>query len=168
MSYEPTNWKNGDIVTADKLNKLERGVASAGGGALIVTEDAETGALNKTWKEIHDAAPLVWVEEDGGYFALGAVLGAMLRAYGGHCIGAWRGAFFFLLMLFAGYLWYPLFFVRQNPLFALLVLLAVVACAALCALQWQGISLIAGVVMWVHVLWLIYMLILQLVCLFGV
>ena len=74
MSYEPTNWKNGDIVTADKLNKLERGVASAGGGALIVTEDAETGALNKTWKEIHDAAPLVWVEEDGGYFALGAVL----------------------------------------------------------------------------------------------
>lgn len=23
MSYEPTNWKNGDIVTAEKLNKIE-------------------------------------------------------------------------------------------------------------------------------------------------
>lgn len=72
MSYTPTNWQNGDTITADKLNKLEQGVASAGGGALIVT--AANGTLNKTWKEIHDAAPLVWVEEGGGYFALGAVL----------------------------------------------------------------------------------------------
>lgn len=71
MAYNPTNWKNGDIVTADKLNKLEQGVANAG-GVLIVTNT--NGTLNKTWKEIHDAAPLVWVEEDGGYFALGAVL----------------------------------------------------------------------------------------------
>jgi len=23
MSYEPTNWKNGDVITAQKLNKLE-------------------------------------------------------------------------------------------------------------------------------------------------
>ena len=69
MSYEPTNWKNGDIVTADKLNKLEQGVASAGGGGgvLIVTADIETGALNKTWQEIHDAVPLVWLEREGNY-----------------------------------------------------------------------------------------------------
>lgn len=38
MSYIPTEWKTGDIVTAEKLNKLEEGVASGGGGggALIV------------------------------------------------------------------------------------------------------------------------------------
>ncbi len=102
------------------------------------------------------------------YFVLGAVLGAVLCTYGGHCIGAWRGAFFFLLMLFVGYVWYTLFFVRQNPLLAFLVILAVVVCAMLCALQWQGLSLAAGVVMWTHVLWLFYMLILQLMCLFNV
>lgn len=102
------------------------------------------------------------------YFVLGAVLGAVLCAYGGGCISAWRGAFFFLLMLFVGYLWYPLFFVRQNQLLAMLVILAVLLCSAFCALQWQGLSLAAGVVMWGQVLWLIYMLILQLGCLFNV
>lgn len=73
MSYEPTNWKSGDVVTSAKLNKMEQGIANAG-GALVVANN--NGTLNKTWKEIHDAAPLVWVEEDGGYFALGAVLEA--------------------------------------------------------------------------------------------
>lgn len=30
MSYEPTNWKTGDVVTSAKLNKLEEGVATVG------------------------------------------------------------------------------------------------------------------------------------------
>lgn len=60
MSYEPTNWKSGDTVTSAKLNKIEQGIANAGGGggALIVTNT--DGTLDKTWQEIHDAAPLVW------------------------------------------------------------------------------------------------------------
>ena len=102
------------------------------------------------------------------YFALGSTLGAVLCAYGSTCIAAWRGAFFFLLMLFAGYLWYPLFFVRQAPLLSFLVLLAVLSCAVLCALQWQKVSFAAAAVLWAHVLWLLYMLILQLVCIFNV
>ena len=32
MAYEPTNWKNGDVITAEKLNKLENGVGSGGSG----------------------------------------------------------------------------------------------------------------------------------------
>lgn len=32
MTYIPTNWKIGDTITADKLNKLENGIASSGGG----------------------------------------------------------------------------------------------------------------------------------------
>lgn len=32
MAYTPTNWATGDTVTATKLNKLEQGVANAGGG----------------------------------------------------------------------------------------------------------------------------------------
>ena len=50
----------------------------------------------------------------------------------------------------------------------LIVLLAVIALAAVCALQWQKLSPMAGIVMWLHVLWLFYMTVLQLICLFGV
>lgn len=59
MSYTPTNWKSGDVVTSAKLNKLEQGVAEAGGGVLVVyaETDTETGStsLYSTWQEIHDA-----------------------------------------------------------------------------------------------------------------
>lgn len=58
MSYEPTNWKNGDIITADKLNHIEDGIA---GGVLMVSgfsydnEENIVGTADKTWQEIHDA-----------------------------------------------------------------------------------------------------------------
>ena len=67
MSYTPTEWKSGDVITSEKLNNLEQGVASAsggggtGGGALIVsytdrTEDETTIlTLTSTWKEIQTA-----------------------------------------------------------------------------------------------------------------
>lgn len=34
MGYEPTNWKTGDVITAEKLNKLEDGVGNAGGSGV--------------------------------------------------------------------------------------------------------------------------------------
>ena len=43
MSYTPTEWKSGDVITAEKLNNLEQGVADAqgggggGGGATVLT-----------------------------------------------------------------------------------------------------------------------------------
>lgn len=64
MTYTPTQWKDGDLVTSAKLNKLEQGVA-AGGGAFLVhctaTYDEEEeywiyGPLDKTWNEISEAA----------------------------------------------------------------------------------------------------------------
>lgn len=30
MSYTPTDWKTGDVITADKLNNMESGIANAG------------------------------------------------------------------------------------------------------------------------------------------
>ena len=35
MSYTPTTWKKGDVITSAKLNKMEQGIANGGGGALI-------------------------------------------------------------------------------------------------------------------------------------
>ena len=38
MSYIPTQWQTGDIVTADKLNKIENAVANGGGGGILILE----------------------------------------------------------------------------------------------------------------------------------
>lgn len=55
MSYTPTTWQTGDIVTSEKLNKLENGVANAGGGGALIVYVDNTGTLDKTWQEIYDA-----------------------------------------------------------------------------------------------------------------
>lgn len=55
MSYTPTQWKDGDLVTSAKLNKMEQGIANGSGGSLIVHANEQTGTLDKTWKEIYDA-----------------------------------------------------------------------------------------------------------------
>ena len=63
MSYTPTNWKSGDIVTSDKHNKMEQGIEDAnsggggGGGVLIVHEVDD--ALDHTFKEIVTAGMAV-------------------------------------------------------------------------------------------------------------
>lgn len=72
MAYTPTNWSNGDLITAEKLNKLEQGVqneqigpagpqgpagesgadgapgAAAGFGNPVVTVDSNTGTPSAT------------------------------------------------------------------------------------------------------------------------
>lgn len=73
MSYIPTEWKTGDIVTAEKLNKLEEGVASGGGGGggllvhIMSTELPPT--LDKNWNEINAAVQAgitpVFIDTDG-------------------------------------------------------------------------------------------------------
>jgi len=52
MSYTKTTWQDGDVITAEKLNKLEDGVANAG-SVLIVRTNGEN--LDKTWQEICDS-----------------------------------------------------------------------------------------------------------------
>ena len=66
MSYEKTTWETGDIVTAEKLNNLENGVASANGGSgvfvvnvtetydeemetTILTHDADINDIMNAW-----------------------------------------------------------------------------------------------------------------------
>lgn len=56
MAYTPTNWVTGDTVTATKMNKLEQGVANAGGGDILFDIANEDGTLDKTWTEILTAS----------------------------------------------------------------------------------------------------------------
>jgi len=61
MAYTPTEWKSGDVITAEKLNNLENGVASAGGEdtvPFVVTFSGPPGGnmvADKTYAEIYEA-----------------------------------------------------------------------------------------------------------------
>lgn len=52
MAYKKQTWATGDVITEEKLNHIEDGLANAG-GVLVVNDN--DGTLDKTWKEIHDA-----------------------------------------------------------------------------------------------------------------
>ena len=58
MGYTPTTWSTGDTITAQAMNKIENGIAGAG-GALICTASWNSSlsatALDKTVQEIYDA-----------------------------------------------------------------------------------------------------------------
>lgn len=73
MSYTPTNWKKGDVVTSEKLNNMESGIAGA--GQLVVefswNYDGADPVLvaNKTISEIN-----AFVEENGCTNITGIIL----------------------------------------------------------------------------------------------
>ena len=61
MSYVPTEWETGDVVTAEKLNNIESGIANNNiyTASIISNVDESTGeetvTLDKTWQEIFNA-----------------------------------------------------------------------------------------------------------------
>ena len=75
MSYTPTVWQTGDTITAEKLNKLENGVASGGGSGepdFIIWWDEDLGtfkAKGKSFSELcaklQSGAPLTAYNNDG-------------------------------------------------------------------------------------------------------
>ena len=52
MAYTKNTWETGDIVSSQKLNHMEDGIADA--YEVMVIND-NNGALDKTWQEIYDA-----------------------------------------------------------------------------------------------------------------
>lgn len=79
MSYEPTNWKAGDVVTSAKLNKMEQGIA-AGGGIRIVhltTNDDHSMQLDITPNELMDAfenEEIVVITDYGQFYGMQALI----------------------------------------------------------------------------------------------
>lgn len=58
MAYTPTNWVTGDTVTATKLNKMEQGIANAGGVTpyiVNVTGNSASITADKTYNEVKTA-----------------------------------------------------------------------------------------------------------------
>ena len=56
MAYTPNTWKSGDVVTSNKLNNIEQGIAASGVlfAAYDVT-DPDAGTCDKTFAEISAA-----------------------------------------------------------------------------------------------------------------
>lgn len=50
MSYTPTNWNTGDTITAAAMNKIENGIANAGGASGLITY--ENNELDKNFNEL--------------------------------------------------------------------------------------------------------------------
>ena len=56
MAYTKQTWNNGDIITADKLNHIEDGIANAGGLFVVHANEIDGNlTMDKTWQEIYDA-----------------------------------------------------------------------------------------------------------------
>lgn len=73
MSYNKTTWTNGDVITAEKLNHMEDGIASGGsGGVLVVStvydDDSGKTYLNKTFEEVKNfmlSGGMIWLSNYG-------------------------------------------------------------------------------------------------------
>lgn len=62
MAYIPTEWETGDVITAEKLNKAENGIAAASASSyplLVLTvdmaDDGRSATIDKTLAEIFEA-----------------------------------------------------------------------------------------------------------------
>ena len=42
MAYEPTQWRSGDTITSERLNKMEQGIAGGGSGDVYVLHTTMT------------------------------------------------------------------------------------------------------------------------------
>ena len=78
------------------------------------------------------------------------------RSHSEQEICTYKGGLFFLAALFFFVLHYPLFFVAERLLFALLAVLIAAACASLCAFFWSKISVLAALIMVSYAFWIFY------------
>lgn len=88
MSYTKTTWQNGDIITAEKLNHIEDGVANLNGVLIVhiiedepiyesdtLQERADKLKFDKTFAELETAMEndkIILVAQDGYYMPDGA------------------------------------------------------------------------------------------------
>lgn len=65
MAYTPTNWKDGDIISAEKMNKLEQGVAEGGGGGVLLVNVTKSGSSTPV---VNSASPMLTAQISSSTF----------------------------------------------------------------------------------------------------
>lgn len=57
MAYTKTNWKDGDVISAEKMNKIEQGIEDAGtsgGSSDVLVVDVGTATFSKMYQAVQD------------------------------------------------------------------------------------------------------------------
>ena len=63
MSYNEQTWQTGNVISAEKLNHMEDGIATGVLLGVNGTINGNTMTLDRTWQEINDAgAAVMWFE----------------------------------------------------------------------------------------------------------
>lgn len=96
------------------------------------------------------------------HFILGLCAGWVLFGQSKLPVTAYRGGMYFLLMLFAGYFFYPCFFTANARFLSFLLLGIALFFAVLCVADWFSLCAGAAIAIGVYAVWLIYLLILVL------
>jgi tryptophan-rich sensory protein len=107
----------------------------------------------------------LWV---GWYILLGGAFGVVLGCRSSPDEASkYKGGMLFVLMMALGYVWYPLFFGAAALFFALLVAEAVLVLAVLSALCFMRVKRSAALVMFLFAFFMVYMVVLNILCLFA-
>lgn len=96
MSYTPTEWTSGDVITAEKLNKLEGGVAESGAGSdngplFVRFLENDAWRLDASFNQVKDAvdagrAVILETSTDGNSYVYHTFIGLQMNYYdGGSC-----------------------------------------------------------------------------------
>lgn len=71
MAYEPTQWRSGDTITSERLNKMEQGIAGSGSGDAYVlhttrteTNDNESTTVTYSSVELREDGLPMWLVVD--------------------------------------------------------------------------------------------------------
>ncbi len=92
-------------------------------------------------------------------FALGMVCGEIFAKHA--CrereVSAYQGCIFFIASFLMFLAHYPMLFVAERLVLALLIAIASLACAGICFVFWTKISPISAIIIGAYVLWLAYL-----------
>lgn len=57
MAYTKTNWKDGDVISAEKMNKIEQGIEDAGasgGSSDVFVVDVDNISFDEMYQAVQD------------------------------------------------------------------------------------------------------------------
>lgn len=95
-------------------------------------------------------------------FLAGYALGALVlqlsskRLCGEKEVKAYQGGIFFIAFTFLSFAYYPVFFVAEKPLIAVLISVMAIICSAISFAIWSKISFSACMIMALNTLWFAY------------
>lgn len=93
MAYSPTVWNTGDVITAEKLNKAEQGIAAAAGAVQWIDVDFEDEdlPLQSTWQEIYNlftAKKLLYIYMNDMQYLIRSVADLSVLSEGFHVVAS--------------------------------------------------------------------------------